>query len=308
MTDKTPLKPARFLVAALAAAAFAIAGFGGMKDAWAAKAERPEIRRMVAEEAKRTIVPVSLAMAVAKVESNFNPKALSTAGARGVMQIMPKTARDEFGIVDPDQLWDARLNIRIGVLYLEQLYHQYGRQWDLALSHYNGGTLKGGSGAGAIPHSYTEEYVASVQSWQRRFERDETVIQLAAAVGGGRAEAPARFQRASERIPAAWVYDQDKPEVERDWRFYLRIADEWMKTGAKDTTPAAEGRRSEAPAFTRPEGGSAGTWTPAAVEGGRPSDALRSDIRTLGDKFRDRMNSGERPWGPAGGAPARKFI
>jgi soluble lytic murein transglycosylase-like protein len=73
-----------------------------------------------------------LALAVAKVESNFDDNALSSAGARGVMQIMPKTARDEFG-VQKDELWDAALNIQIGIDYLELLYDRYGK-WELALA------------------------------------------------------------------------------------------------------------------------------------------------------------------------------
>lgn len=98
---------------------------------------------MVVEEAHRNgTVPPSLALAVAKVESGFDEGAESSFGARGVMQIMPKTAKDEFQ-VSADRLWDPRLNIQVGIAYLEQLYHQYGQRWNLALSHYNGGTLKG---------------------------------------------------------------------------------------------------------------------------------------------------------------------
>lgn len=125
-----------------------------------------DVQRMVVEEAVNSRVPPSLALAVARVESNFQPTALSPAGARGVMQLMPKTARDVFG-VGQDQLWNARLNIRLGIAFLEQLYDQYGQRWDLALSHYNGGTLAGGSGRTAIPHSFTRKYVADVLHWQR---------------------------------------------------------------------------------------------------------------------------------------------
>ena len=130
---------------------------------------RSEVKRMVIEEASNSIVPTALALAVAKVESNFNPKALSSAGARGVMQIMPSTGRGEFG-VHPDELWDARLNIELGVNYLAQLYRRYGYRWDLALSHYNGGTLRG-SGKLARPHVYTRKYVRSVKKWEKRYQR-----------------------------------------------------------------------------------------------------------------------------------------
>jgi len=124
-------------------------------------ASRFEIKQMVMSEASRSRVPVSLAMAVAKVESDFNARALSSAGARGVMQIMPATAQKEFG-VNPDRLWNPETNIRLGVQFLEQLYDQYDGRWDLVLSHYNGGTIKTGR-----PHNYTLAYVNKVQKWQR---------------------------------------------------------------------------------------------------------------------------------------------
>ncbi|MDH3240839.1 MAG: transglycosylase SLT domain-containing protein, partial [Alphaproteobacteria bacterium] len=57
-----------------------------------------EIRALVVEEAVRMNVSASLALAVAHAESNFNPRAESRAGARGVMQIMPATAKGEYGI------------------------------------------------------------------------------------------------------------------------------------------------------------------------------------------------------------------
>ncbi|MAN81477.1 MAG: hypothetical protein CMM77_00340 [Rhodospirillaceae bacterium] len=146
----------------------------------AAAATRTEVKRMIIEEAMNSRVPPALALAVAKVESDFQDRALSTAGARGVMQIMPKTARDEFG-VGQDELWNARLNIQLGIDYLERLYDQYGGRWDLALSHYNGGTLKGGRGVFAEPHSYTRKYVANVLTWQARYGDQARVWQVADA-------------------------------------------------------------------------------------------------------------------------------
>lgn len=133
----------------------------------AVRAQMPtDVQRIILEEAANGRVPPALALAVARVESNFAARALSPAGARGVMQLMPKTARDVFGVRE-DELWNARLNIQLGLDYLEQLYDQYGGRWDLALSHYNGGTLTGGAGARAIPHTYTRKYVADVLHWQR---------------------------------------------------------------------------------------------------------------------------------------------
>ena len=154
-------------------------------------ATRTEVKRMIVEEAVNSRVPPALALAVAKVESDFQDNALSTAGARGVMQIMPKTARDEFGVHE-DELWHARLNIQLGIDYRERLYDQYGGRWDLALSHYNGGTLKGGKGAAARPHSYTRKYVANVLGWKSRYVEQSQVWQVASRLDDAETWEPAR--------------------------------------------------------------------------------------------------------------------
>ncbi len=125
------------------------------------------VKRMIIEEALNSAVPPSLALAVARVESNFDPWAESHKGARGVMQIMPATARGEFG-VGAQELWDTRLNIQLGIGFLEQLIDRYKGRWDLALSHYNGGTVSGASGDLRVK-PVTRNYVRSVLGWQRRY-------------------------------------------------------------------------------------------------------------------------------------------
>jgi hypothetical protein len=130
-------------------------------------AERGAIRRIIVEEALNSPLPPSLALALAKVESDFDPRALSGKGARGLMQIMPETARGLFGVA-ADELWNARLNAQLGIDYLARLVRTYGGRWDLALSHYNGGTLSG-TGRSALPHSFTRRYVDEVLKWERIF-------------------------------------------------------------------------------------------------------------------------------------------
>ncbi len=160
--------------------------------------KKTDIKEMVRAEAMRQgTVPIALALGVARVESNFNANALSSAGARGVMQIMPRTARTEFG-VDPDDLWDPALNIRLGIRFLSRLYAIYGNRWDAALSHYNGGTLDGDP-LTAPPHGYTRGYVASVLKWADRYEA-ETGVALA---GGERYSDPAPVTATSDAALAA---------------------------------------------------------------------------------------------------------
>ncbi len=135
-----------------------------------AAAERDRIRALVVREALDLGVPVALALAVAHAESNFDPHAESHKGARGVMQIMPATAAGDYGI-HPDQLWDAKINVRLGVHFLRRLLRRYRGRLDLALSYYNGG-----SGVGDLPTARvipaTAAYVARVKQLQRHY-RDE---------------------------------------------------------------------------------------------------------------------------------------
>jgi hypothetical protein len=162
---------------------------------------RNDVKRLIVAEAEATLVPVPLALAVAKVESDFQGSVRSNKGARGVMQIMPATARDEFGVA-ADELWDERLNVQLGLDYLARLYDQYGERWDLALSHYNGGTLKG-HGANARPHSYTRGYVEKVLRWRGRYADQAKVWRTARAKTTKDGWTPART-----RVAPALVADR----------------------------------------------------------------------------------------------------
>ncbi len=128
---------------------------------------RQTVKALVIEEAGRSNVPIALALAIAHAESAFDPAAESYAGARGVMQIMPATARSEYGI-GADLLWNPRLNIRLGLHFMDRLIKRYRGRVDLALSHYNGG-----SAVGKWPHSRiipaTLRYVKNVQKLRRYY-------------------------------------------------------------------------------------------------------------------------------------------
>ena len=145
-----------------------VTGCGTVADAdqnWSA--DRYEVKQLVVQEAARLQVPVSLALAVAHVESNFDATARSSKGARGVMQIMPSTARGEYGI-EPKLLWHPRLNIRLGLHFLKRLIRRYDGRVDLALSHYNGGSAVGRPPyARVIPA--TAGYVAKVRRMRQHY-------------------------------------------------------------------------------------------------------------------------------------------
>jgi soluble lytic murein transglycosylase-like protein len=97
------------------------------------------VRNMVAAEAARQGVPVGLAVAVAKAESNFNCGAVGRAGERGVMQIKPRTARG-IGYNGPASgLNNCETGIRYGMLYLKQAYRKAGGNIYRAALLYNAG-------------------------------------------------------------------------------------------------------------------------------------------------------------------------
>jgi len=146
---------------------------------------RNAIKEMIVFEAQQNGLKPSLALAVAKIESDFQARALSSAGARGVMQIMPTTAWGEYQ-VGANRLWDARTNIRLGIDFLANLIKRYNGRWDLALSHYNGGTIKNGR-----PHSFTRGYISKVLAWEKRYANQHDVWTVTADATPTRKAPPA---------------------------------------------------------------------------------------------------------------------
>jgi soluble lytic murein transglycosylase-like protein len=110
-----------------------------------------------AAAAARTGVPLSLLVATAYEESRMNPRARSGAGARGLLQLMPATARSLR--LDGD---DPAANVLAGALYLRQLIDRFGSV-DLALAAYNAGPTAV-EHAGAAPTLGTLRYVKNVQA------------------------------------------------------------------------------------------------------------------------------------------------
>lgn len=104
---------------------------GGMAADWSG------YRALIEQAAKRHAVDAALVRAVIKVESNFNPDAVSHAGALGLMQVMPQTAGD-YGVDDRQQLFDAETNIDVGTRHLKRLLVKY-RNISRALSAYHAG-------------------------------------------------------------------------------------------------------------------------------------------------------------------------
>ena len=123
------------------------------------------IDNLIRTNASRFAIDPYLVFLVIEQESHFHPRAVSPKGARGLMQLMPGTAR-RFGVLRP---FDPADNIRGGTQYLKQLLTMFNGQVDLALASYNAGEGRVlDYGNRVPPFKETRDYVKRISSRYRK--------------------------------------------------------------------------------------------------------------------------------------------
>ncbi len=119
------------------------------------------LEQIFEEAAKTYNVPKNLIKAIAKAESDFRPDATSKAGAQGIMQLMPATAK-ELGVSDS---YDPYQNIMGGTKYISQMLQKYDGDISLALAAYNAGSNNVAKYGGIPPFKETQNYVVKVTQY-----------------------------------------------------------------------------------------------------------------------------------------------
>ena len=122
-------------------------------------------------------IPAELVRAVIKVESDYDARAVSVAGARGLMQLMPDTAA---GLQVRD-INDPRENIFGGVRYLRILANMFNGDLELTVAAYNAGENAVIQHRGIPPYAQTKDYVVKVTKFYRRYRTIPDVLEASIA-------------------------------------------------------------------------------------------------------------------------------
>lgn len=160
---------------------------GPSKPQTNAKLSPADLHEMLAEAGQRHNLDADLLASVVKAESNGDTRAVSRTGARGLMQLMPKTAAEQ-GVEDsfrPDE------NVRGGSAYLNELLVKYHDNMALALAAYNAGPAAVDKYHGIPPYHETRAYVARViHEFNRRVLAREAQARQSVTTPAASLEAP----------------------------------------------------------------------------------------------------------------------
>jgi len=131
-----------------------------------------EFEPLIAQSAAEYGVDTALVKAVIHAESSYNPQAVSSKGARGLMQLMPKTAQE----LKVNDSFNPGENIRGGVRYLRFLLDTFKGDVTLAVAAYNAGLNRVAQYGGVPPYEETRNYVSRVLSLQRSYREQQASV------------------------------------------------------------------------------------------------------------------------------------
>jgi hypothetical protein len=128
-------------------------------------------------------IPDPLVRAIIRCESDYDPRAVSVSGARGLMQLMPETA----SLMQVRDIEDPRDNIFGGVRLLRILANEFNGDLELTVAAYNAGDGAVIRFGGIPPYAQTRDYVVNVTRFYRRYRSLPDVIEasLGSSAGGG---------------------------------------------------------------------------------------------------------------------------
>ena len=178
------------------------------------------LEEIFSEAAQKYNVPKNLIKAIAKAESDFRPNATSGAGAQGIMQLMPATAR-ELGVTDS---YDPYQNIMGGTKYISQMLDKYDGNVSLALAAYNAGSNNVAKYGGIPPFKETQNYVVKVTQYMNEgVSAPNASYSVNAGTAGGSNVAAASVEEAEES------YYQGILEQLFSYEDYLKFIDLYTK-------------------------------------------------------------------------------
>jgi len=142
-----------------------------LKDSVRDSGRRSDLVEIIRRYSSHFRLDEALVKAVIKVESDYNPRAVSRKGALGLMQLLPSTAK-LLKVMDP---MNPEENVRGGSRYLREMLDQFDGNLELALAAYNAGPNAVRRHGGIPPYEETRDYVTRVKKYMRFYRQGGTL-------------------------------------------------------------------------------------------------------------------------------------
>lgn len=225
-------------------AARMLTGRGGQVSSQAAEKVPAAYRKLVQEASRKYGVDEALILAVMQTESDFNPRCVSSAGAMGLMQLMPSNVT-EYGISDA---FDPAQNIDAGVRHLRDMLQRYDGDVKLALAGYNAGPGNVAKYGGVPPFAETRNYIPKVLARAEAFRQSPATAPVASGVPSLPPVSPMPVDGFGQRTAETALESPAPGTAEND----RSVAAAAAASRDGETTPAAAAAAPEMPLPDRP--------------------------------------------------------